>query len=242
MMRAEWRDLDETHVIRLLKAATGGDDGSREELLRHYRPLAVRVARQVCRRFVDEHDDEYSVALLALNEAIDGYEASHGARFEGYARMVIRRRLIDHMRREQRHRHLSIEPEAAPIPDVEANPAEFEAAWVRYEAAERARDLAEEVARFRAQLREFGMDLADLAQATPRHQDTREAVQEVARVLARDEVLFRQMLRTRRLPIQELMMRTGASRKVLETWRRYIVALALILGGDYEGMRGHLGA
>lgn len=242
MMRAEWRDLDESQVMRLLKAATGGDDVCRDQLLRHYRPFAARVARQVCRRFVDEHDDEYSVALLALNEAIDGYEASHGARFEGYARMVIRRRLIDHMRRERRHRHLSLEPESGPLPDVEAHPAEYEAAWARHESAERARDLAEEVARFRAQLQAFGMDLADLAAATPRHQDTRATVRQVARTLAGDRALFERMLRTRRLPIRELTGMTGVSRKVLETWRRYIVALALVFGGDYDGMKEHLGA
>lgn len=232
--------LNEAHVMRLVKAATGGDDGCRDLLLRHYRPLAVRVARQVCRRFIDEHDDEYSVALLALNEAIDGFEASHGARFEGYARMVIRRRLIDHLRRERRHRHLSLEPEASPLTVTGAHPAEYEAARVRHETTERARDLAEEVARFRTQLQDFGMDLADLAAATPRHRDTRAAVQAVARTLAQDPALFGQLLRTRRLPIRILTARTGMSRKVLETWRRYIIAVALILGGDYDGMQEHL--
>ncbi|HEX6989253.1 MAG TPA: sigma-70 family RNA polymerase sigma factor, partial [Bacillota bacterium] len=177
--------MDEAQVMRLLKAAAGGDDDCREQLLRHYRPFACRVARQVCRRFIDEHDDEHSVALLALNEAIDGFESSHGVRFEGYARMVIRRRLIDHMRRERRHRHLSLEPEAAPVADGETHPAEYQAAWARHETAERAVNLADEVERFRRQLREFGMDLGDLAAATPRHQDTRSAAQELARALAR---------------------------------------------------------
>ena len=234
--------MDEVQVMQLLKAAAAGDHASRERLLDHYRHFAIKVARQVCRRGVDQHDDEFSVALLALNEAIDGYAADQGASFTGYARMVIRRRLIDHLRRERRHQHLSLEPEAAPMEGSEAHPIEVEQAHARHVAAEHERDLALEVAEFRRQLRAFGLDISDLVEATPRHRDTREQVQQVARALAQHRELYERMLRTRRLPIQELMDLTGTSRKVHETWRRYIIAIALVLGGDFEGMKAHLSA
>src|SRR5690606_2812765 len=56
------------------------------------------------KRYIDpSHDDEYSIALAAFNEAIDGYQEGAGKSFLGFAETVIRRRLIDHVRREQRH-------------------------------------------------------------------------------------------------------------------------------------------
>ena len=45
------------------------------------------------------------------------------------------------------------------------------------------------------------------------------------------------LLARRQLPIAELALRAGASRKMLETWRRYLIAVTLILSGDYEHLR-----
>lgn len=51
----------------------------------------------------------------------------------------------------------------------------------------------------------------------------------VAHTLVEHEELLEKLLLTKQLPIKELMLLTGQSRKVLETGRRYLIALTLIL-------------
>ena len=52
----------------------------------------------------DGHEDELSIAMIAFHEAISGYSSLRGS-FLHYAGMLIKSRLIDHARKEQRHRH-----------------------------------------------------------------------------------------------------------------------------------------
>lgn len=51
--------------------------------------------------FVTESDDEYSVALIAFNEAIDSYDEEKG-NFHSFAALVIRRRIYDYIRSADR--------------------------------------------------------------------------------------------------------------------------------------------
>ncbi len=44
-------------------------------------------------------DEELSIALMAFNEAIDGYDTSKGS-FLSFAKLVINRRLIDYLRKK----------------------------------------------------------------------------------------------------------------------------------------------
>lgn len=214
---------------------------SREKLLAEYQWFALRVARRVCRRNITVHDDEFSVSLLALNEAIDGYCPSRGTSFEHYAAMVINRRLIDHLRRQQRHQHVSLQENIDSVDSQEIHPAAVQEAQLRHSVAIEAQELASEIARYRRQLQEFDLDLSDLVAATPKHQDTRERLQRAARILVNHPELFDRLLKTKRLPIAQLAALTGLSRKVLENGRRYIIGIALVLGGDFEGMQAHLG-
>ena len=46
-------------------------------------------------------DDELSIAMMAFHEAIGGYSRTRGS-FLKYAAMLIRSRLVDYSRREQR--------------------------------------------------------------------------------------------------------------------------------------------
>jgi RNA polymerase sigma factor len=52
---------------------------------------------------------------------------------------------------------------------------------------------------------------------------------QVAAAVTENAALLERLLATKQLPIKELMCITGHSRKVLESGRRYIIALVLIL-------------
>ncbi|MDI6710160.1 MAG: sigma-70 family RNA polymerase sigma factor [Bacillota bacterium] len=201
----------------LLLQARAGNAEARETILGRLKPFAAQVAARVTGRHLAwENDDELGVALCALNEAIDAYDPAAGAGFQSFAAQVIRRRLIDHHRREMRHRQGMVSLEELSVDPAEPVPAE-------------PGDLPLAVEALRQQLGLYGLDFADLVAASPKHRDTREALIRAARSVAGDPDL-RQVLETqRRLPLRELAAKTGLSRRVLERGRRYIVALALVL-------------
>ncbi|GFN31097.1 sigma factor [Paenibacillus xylaniclasticus] len=76
-----------------------GDEQARSEFIARYEPYLLKVTSGFCKRYINpEQDDEYSIALLAFNEAIDSFSSDAGRSFLGFAETVIRRRLIDYVR------------------------------------------------------------------------------------------------------------------------------------------------
>lgn len=236
--------MTEQEFLAWLAAARRGESTGREKLIAYFRPFIRRVAMQASRRPLKwENDDELSIALIAFNEAIDTYDPTAGG-FLSHARRVIGRRLIDYFRREGRHRYLlSLDaPVAAAEEEQRPSPLERERAWQLYNDAETIRSRAEEIQAFSARLAEYGLTLADLKASAPKHRDTRQRLTEIARHLASDYRLAGHLQRTRQLPLKELERATGASRKVLESGRRYIVALAILLMDDeFEHLRSFAG-
>lgn len=74
----------------------------RNDLIRQYQPFIAKVASKVCKQYIDQSRDEFSVAIEAFNEAIDHFNAEQGSGFLSFADMVIRRRVIDYIRKETR--------------------------------------------------------------------------------------------------------------------------------------------
>ena len=93
---------DNSQLYSLLKLAQEGDDRARNELIQSYVPFILRIASQASRRYIDrDRDDEFSVAMLAMNEAIDRFDDSRKMNFLGFAETIIRRRLIDYFRSQK---------------------------------------------------------------------------------------------------------------------------------------------
>lgn len=86
-------------VIRIQE----GDLRLRNQFITDYQPYVAKVTSRFCKRYVDPaRDDEFSIALGAFNEAINQFSPQAGRSFLGFSEQVIRRRLIDYVRKEQR--------------------------------------------------------------------------------------------------------------------------------------------
>ncbi|MCY0869467.1 MAG: sigma-70 family RNA polymerase sigma factor, partial [Firmicutes bacterium] len=90
-------------LTALLTSAKSGNRDAREALLESYLPFVDRVAAGVCGRAIGRTDDEFQIALVAMNEAIDAYDGGRGS-FIAFAETVMRRRLIDSFRSNARAR------------------------------------------------------------------------------------------------------------------------------------------
>ena len=227
-------------LARFLLRIRQGDAEARNDFLTAYAPLALSVAAKAVGRYVRlGEDEEASVALIALDEAARGFAPERGA-FVPFASQVVRRRIIDHLRREGRRAPeipagVGYDPGGAAEAGEEATP-QLAAAVAEIAARGHAEGEArrDELMSFRHDLAEYGLDLAALVRVAPQHHDAREGAKAVARVLAADPELRRYLQRRKQLPLRELADRSGLSRKSIERHRKYIVAVALILIGEYE--------
>ena len=216
-----------TDTDRLIAKAQAGSSQARASLLESLRPQVYRIACQVCRRRLEwENDDELSVALEGLDEAITSYSPEGGAGFHGFARAVIKRRLVDHFRRERRHRERTVPMD---LQNPEMRTMEFGLALETYEAESRRQELASDLMTFRGELEKLGISLEEVALASPSHRDTRDRLKKVARELAGDPDLMSHLRLKKGLPQKELSRRLGISARVLTRGRAYVMALALLL-------------
>ncbi|WP_379356698.1 MULTISPECIES: RNA polymerase sigma factor SigI [unclassified Paenibacillus] len=220
-----------------------GDERLREQFIAEYYPYIAKVTSRFCKRYIEPGvDDEFSVALLAFNEAIEQYDSAAGASFLGFAKTVIQRRLIDHARKEQRH--LQVVPYSAYDSEGDDgsvyNALDTMRAMAAHEAKGFENDRKAEIAGLNQELEEFGISFAELVEQSPKHADSRKMLIGIASMLANDEALLEGLRATGRLPVKELMNASGVSRKTVERNRKYIISIALVLSGTYPYMKDYL--
>lgn len=226
----------------LVNKAKLGDQQAREDLIRGFTPFAMRVAAGVCGRYIRlGADDEASIALLALNEAVDAFDGTRGLSFLAFSETVIKRRLVDYYRKESGRREIpltSLEEE-----DEEGNilnPVERDQAVRAHAINQEAEERREEVLRYGEILEEFGVSLSDLAEVCPRHEDARQNARDVARVVAGNPGYLDYLRQRRELPLKSLTEEVRVSRKTLERQRKYIIALTLILTEDLPYLKEYI--
>lgn len=98
----------------------------------------------------------------------------------------------------------------------------------------------EEIFRLDQLLSHYGIRFSDLVRISPKHQDARDRALQVARTLAGEPELLAYLTTKKSLPLKELEERVEVSRKTLERQRKYIIALTLILIGDFYHLREYL--
>lgn len=224
------------------------DEGQLNELIEGHKAWMLRVASETARRYITDSDDEWSIALMAFSEAVQSYEADKGS-FRALAATVIRRRVVDYLRAEGRHAdECSVTPAA-----FEDGLDEDEAGGVNLQVQRRMAEEADaapgedtasmaraEIAEMQEILRQYGFSFFDLAEASPKAEKTKKSCATAVRTLIASVLLMAQMRLRRLLPIRELSEASGVIRKILERHRKYIIAAAEILDGDFPILAGYM--
>lgn len=228
-----------------------GDENVRENLIKKYIPFILKVTSQVCKRFVRMgEDDEVSIALLAFNEALAKYDCHQATSFFSFAQSVMKRRMIDYFRKNSGNKEIpwsSVGNENGEENDSvnQLDRLTWQNSQIKFFEDDIRELRREEILEYQKKLQEYGISLRELVEVSPKHQDARMAAYEVARIIAHNSRFRDYLGRTRSLPLKELEHEVRVSRKTLERQRKYIIALAVILTGEYyfldeyvEGLRG----
>ena len=235
-------DTDSGLHAEILRARQ--DEAAMDALIRRHRRFILGCAYRTVHRFVTESDDEYSVALIAFHEAVLGYDDSKGS-FKSFAALVIRRRLLDYIDSQARTgREIAADLMGGETPREDAAPIRLEAERkIAEQSMEHGREQAairDEIEAMQQTLGGYGFTFFDLAACSPRAQKTKTACAAVINVLLADETLLAQLRRTGALPVKALCERAGVPRKIPDNHRKYIIAAAEILAGDYPMLAEYL--
>jgi len=213
----------------------------RNDLILQYQPFVAKVSSKVCKKYIDTHRDEFSVALEAFNEAIDCYQEGQGSAFLTFAEMVIRRRVIDYIRRETRQtRDIFLEPDTPDEENQIESFAQVSASIAQYELYQESEKRKEDIMLYSQALREYGISFSDLVDQCPKHLDARENAKQIAKCLAETPELRAHLIEKKQLPMKDLLNFVNCSRKTVERNRKYIIAMSLIYIGDYQSLRSYI--
>ena len=222
------------------------DERRLSDLIDANRQWILRCASETARRYVTDSDDEWSVALLAFSEAVQNYDQGKGA-FRPFAAVVIRRRVQDYLRSERRHSgEVDVAPAAFGGELEEPSPVEVQAynqmakSSLAADADDTAARTREEIEAVQALLQPYGFTFFDLAECSPKAEKTKRGCALAVRVLTSDSALMNKLRRSRTLPMKELSLVSGVNRKILDRHRRYIVAAAEILSGDFPILSAYM--
>ena len=216
------------------------DERAREELIHRSERNILRIASRAKHRFVSKSDDEWAIALCAFSRAIDTYSSDKG-RFLPYAETLIRRSLIDVYRAEKKRAiEISVPPESfeGETEEDAANP--VLAVIVRSSLRAQDTALRDEILAANAELKRFGFSFYDLTSCSPGRAGTRGLCFRAADAVLSSEPIRSRLLKTGQLPMRFLTEMHGIQRKLLDRYRRYIIALIVIRCGDYPALNGYI--
>jgi RNA polymerase sigma factor len=228
----------EHKIVNAVYAAKENGDKA-DALIRTYLPFIRSEATKYMGRLCTDQDDEYCIAMTAFYEAVMGYEKGRGT-FLAYAALLIRSRLIDYSRKEARHQgHISLHEENGgeddrTLMDTLADESDY------YEESAHREATRQEIEELSAVMAGFDVSFSDVSDHCPRQERTLEACAKAIRYAGENPQLLQELLKSRKLPLTQLVQGAGVERKTLERHRKYILAMLLIQTNGYEIIRGHL--
>lgn len=183
-----------------------------------------------------EDSDEYSIALIAFNEAINTFNMLRGMAFLNYASIVIRNRLNDHARKmKNESKVVSLDQLAF---DKTGRRTNFDIAYE--DRSFHGLEVRDEINLLEKELGKYKIKLKDLLKLSPKEEPTRKKLISLANILYKEKDLLEKLRRTKLIPISEILELTTISRRTIERNRKYIIALVVVLDSKLETIKGYI--
>ncbi|WP_112180042.1 MULTISPECIES: RNA polymerase sigma-I factor [Paraliobacillus] len=217
----------QVHLVQL------GDRKLQNKLLKAYKPYIAKCVSEVCKRYINPtSDDEFSIGLFAFNEAMNCYSQDKGSSFLSFAKLIIKRKTIDYIRKESaRLRVTSLDENFDEV--MVDKPIEIQVANEMNKFKVDQWNCRNEILVFATHLSYYNLSFSELMRISPKHKDARESAIQVARTLYQNEKMRQFVQSKKKIPITKLMEYVTVSKKTLERNRKYILAIFIVLDGDF---------
>lgn len=210
------------------------DEYERNRFIERYKPFLAKYTSSICKRYVSYgHDEELSVALLAFNESIDRFQGE-GIFFE-YAKIVVRSRLYDYFHsKEYKERHVYHD-----IDDEQQYYMNDHSQSQYYEELKN-NQLKEEVEELKKLLSFYSIEMIDLYESRPKHLMSKKHVHHVIKKILDDDETVSFIIDKGYLPMKRILDLCHTTKKRLEPYRRYIIAVVMICEGQFELLKAYM--
>ncbi|MCM3160133.1 MULTISPECIES: RNA polymerase sigma factor SigI [Bacillaceae] len=230
------RTLEET-VLLIQK----GDLQLQNELIEQYKPFVAKTVSSVCKRYISENDDEFSIGLIAFNDAIEKYSTDKGSSLLAFAELVIKRKVIDYIRKEARNPYtVNLDLQEHEEGEYSQSKIESDLSIDEYTKAIEQEHRKEEIIFFQHCLNDFNLTFAEILDQSPKHFDARQNAIMVAKEVVKDDDLRHHLFTKKQLPVKQLEAKVAVSRKTIERNRKYIIAMAIILSGNFVYLKDYI--
>ena len=229
-------------IIRRIKA---GDTILRNKFIDDFRPFILKCVSQLAGKKNNlTQSDEYSIALIAFNEAIESYNLDKKTMFVTFAKQVIKRRLIDYLRSTKKN---NVTVPFSYFNDYnngfnDYNTNSFEEKYLYDKNSDHSIDFEtkEEINNLELKICEYKMTIEDLIECSPKHRDTIILCLNVANIIIENEALYQTFIEKKTLPYKELITHVNLCRRTLEKNRKFIIAMVFILKSDLEVLKKYI--
>lgn len=210
------------------------DEYLRNRFIEKYKPFLAKYTSSLCHRYVSYGvDEELSIALMAFNESIDRYNGE-GIFFE-YAKMVIKSRMYDYFRSsaylENQHKE-SI--------DDEQHYYLNEHSHKQYYQDVKNQDLKEEVEMMIKLLKDYDIEIEDLYRSRPKHLLSQKHIHHMIALLLKNNEIVSLIIDKGTLPMSKILKQYKTTKKRIEPYRQYIIAMILICSGQFELLKEYM--
>jgi RNA polymerase sigma factor len=216
-----------------------GDQALQDELIRQYKPFIAKTVSGVCKRYINDQDDEFSIGLIAFHEAIEKYSTEKGSSLLSFAELIIKRRVIDFIRKESRQQTVKLDKNSEDEDTIQSK-YEVDVSIDDYQKKLEQEHRRDEITHYQSVLRQFDLSFQDLVDNSPKHADARENAMKVASTVIQNNEFKRTLFDKKRLPIKDLEKHVQVSRKTIERNRKYIIAVCIIMASDYVYLKEYV--
>src|SRR5665647_183047 len=220
-------DEQSDRLIDEMAISAAGDEEILEQFIIQEMPYIRACAGKTLLMHINNGSEEELLALEAFVEAVGSYSFAKGS-FLSFAKLVIRRRLIDGLRKQKAMENI-IPMDPADI-TINKDKKDNENLLENENSEEK---IADEIGMLADSLKKYGFSFSDLADCSPKAKKTKDACKTVIIYITENDLVFYEMANSCQLPLKIIEKNTGVPRKILERHRKYIIAVTEILKGKY---------
>ena len=206
-----------------------------EQLIEEFKPfLNSRVSKYFSKLEQSQHDELFSTAMMAFYESVQNYNIEKG-HFLPFANRVVCDRIIDHIRRIDRNKIITVPFEEEDDEQLIAQSQAISEVSIRaYNAQRNQESLVIEIEQFKTELKTWGITMDALVKNSPKHQKLRETYKMVVTKVCQTPDIVQTIQLKRYFPIKTVSELTKLPQKTLERARTFIIASLIIKLGDYD--------
>lgn len=207
-----------------------GSKELRNNLLYNLKKDAFEITAKICKRFPT--NEEQSVALGALDEAIDRFNPTKNPSFLSYVNKVIESRLKDFFKQEKRRaekEYLSFDHSNVMI---------LRQSWEEYRSREFSEDLRDEFICLNQFIEKLGYTWREVMESRPTRKDCLNRLQKIALHIVQSNLGERFLIEYP--PSRELRNLIGENQRFLKKHRPFLCVLVVVLLYDFPIMKSHI--